>query len=80
MCPWGGGGYNWTLEKNFSEQATYIKILIKILFEDTHISTQVGGGEADNQCILGLQVHGPMTGGGLISREGGGGLKSSMVC
>ena len=56
-------------------------MLIKILFEDTHISTQVGGGEAYNQCILGLQVHGPMTGGGgLISREGGGGLKSSMVC
>ena len=51
-------------------------MLIKILFEDTHISTQVGGGEAYNQCILGLQVHGPMTGGGLISREGGGGLKA----
>lgn len=38
---------------------------------------QVGWGEAYNQCILGLQVHGPMTG-GLISGEGGG-LKSSSL-
>ena len=45
-------------------------MLIKILFEYTHISTQVGGGEAYNQCILGLQVHGPMTGGGY--KQGGG--------
>ena len=47
-------------------------MLIKILFEDTHISTQVGGGEAYNQCILGLQVHGPMTGGGGAYKQGGG--------
>ena len=44
-------------------------MLIKILFEFTHIYIR---------CILGLQVHGPMTG-GLISGGGGGGLKSSSL-
>ena len=55
-------------------------MLIKIRFEYTHISTQFGGGgEAYKQCILGLQVHGPMTGGAYKQGGGEGGLKSSMV-
>ena len=48
-------------------------MLIKILFEYTQISTQFEGGEAYNQCVLGLQVHGPMTGEGLKAGRGGGG-------
>ena len=69
-----------TRKKLFKTSYIHKAVLIKILFEDTHISTQVGGGEACNQCILGLQVHGPMTGGGAYKQGGGRGLKSSMVC
>lgn len=69
MCNWGGGVggcYNWTLEKLFKTSYIHEAVLIKILFEFTHISIQAGGGE---WCILCLQVHGPMTG-GLISGKG----------
>ena len=50
MCNWGGGGgggggYNWTLEKLFKTSYIHEAVLIKILFEFTHISIQAGGGE-----------------------------------
>ena len=66
MCIWGGGGgITEHSKKLFKTNYIHEAVLIKILFEYTHISTQVGGGEAYSQCVLGLQVHGPMTGGGL---------------